>query len=244
MSLASALSGTTRFTRYAFMPNRLRYCGGDDNTTILQYALEDVREPPLETMLRRFTGAFPYLRLIAEENGIADPFDERVVEAYWVGNELLDQVEARSLYDSLRERYRAQLSPRALERVAAKAPAGARPHHSFHVLDVWRQASRADALATIDSCRISWGTVSAVEAGELVVSRPPLVLREGRLVLDEPRHERVTRLIDGRGFATAAAVGDVVSIHWGWVCEVLSPGQARSLESWTRRHIAIANTTI
>ncbi len=51
------------------------------------------------------TDPLPYLQLIARSNDIADPFDARVVEAYWIGNELLDGVEVRQLYDSLVERF-------------------------------------------------------------------------------------------------------------------------------------------
>lgn len=242
----SAVGGTTRFVRYAFMPNRLRYCGGDDNRTILDYAVADVREPPLERMLRKFTGALPYLQLIARRNAIADPFDERVVEAYWIGNELLERVEARELYDHLRQRYRAELSARVMDRVAAKAPAGARPHHSFHVFDVWRQTERGrnEVLATIDSCRISWGRVTAVEAGELVVERAPIELREGGLALAAPRLERVARILEGSGFVASAAVGDVVSIHWSWACEVLEARQAAALERYTAQHLRLANETL
>ena len=242
----SAVTGTTRFVRYAFMPNRLQYCGGDDNRTILEYAVADTREPPLDRMLRKFTGALPYLQLIARGNGIADPFDERVVEAYWIGNELLERVEARELYDHLRERYRAELSPRVMDRVLAKAPAGARPHHSFHVLDVWRQTERGrnEVLATIDSCRISWGRVLAVEPGELVVERAPIELQDGRLVLGAARSERVTRMLEGSGFVASAAVGDVVSLHWSWACEVLEPRQAANLERYTTQHLGLASETL
>ena len=238
--------GTTRFVRYAFMPNRLQYCGGDDNRTILDYAIADVREPPLDRMLRKFSGALPYLQLIARRNDIADPFDERVVEAYWIGNALLERVEARELYDHLRERYRGELSPRVMDRVAAKAPAGARPHHSFHVLDVWRQTERGrnDVLATIDSCRISWGRVTAVEPGELIVERAPIELRDGRLVLGPARPERVTRMLEGNGFVASAAIGDVVSIHWSWACEVLDERQSRSPERYTAQHLRLANGTL
>lgn len=242
----SVVGGTTRFVRYAFMPNRLQYCGGDDSSTILEYAVADVREPPLDRMLRKFVGALPYLQLIARRNDIVDPFDERVVEAYWIGNELLERVEARELYDHLRERYRGELSARVMDRVAAKAPAGARPHHSFHVLDVWRQTERGrnDVLATIDSCRISWGRVSAVEPGELVVERAPIELRDGKLALGSPRSERVTRMLEGNGFVAAAAVGDVVSIHWNWACEVLTPRQAAALERYTGLHLRLASQTL
>ncbi len=249
MTLTAAgrsIAGTTRFIRYAFMPNRLQYCGGDDNCALFEYALADLREAPLVKMLRKFSGAVPYLVLIARRNGIADPFDERVVEAYWIGNELLERVEARELYDSLRERFRKELSPRVMERVSGKAPAGARPHHSFHVFDVWRHTGRmsGDVLTTLDSCRISWGTVRSVEGGELRVERSPLLLREGKLALGEPQSERVTRLVEGKGFATDAQPGDVVSVHWGWVCEVLDERQRAALERWTLHHLRLANETL
>jgi len=243
---ARSIAGTTRFVRYAFMPNRLRYCGGDDNSTILEYATAGVREPPLVGMLRKFTGALPYLALIARGNGIADPFDERVVEAYWLGNELLERVEARELYDSLRDRYRTQLSAKVMDSVAGKAPAGARPHHSFHVFDVWRHADRTggDVLAMLDSCRISWGVVRAVEAGELVVERSHIELRAGRLELGEPRSDRVTRLVQGKGFANEAHPGDVVSIHWDWVCETIDEPRRAALERYTRHHLRLSNETL
>ena len=43
-----------------------------------------------------FEGAWPYLQLIAAANRIDDPLDPRVVDAYWVGNGLLDKVGAAS----------------------------------------------------------------------------------------------------------------------------------------------------
>jgi hypothetical protein len=242
---AAPLAGTLRFVRYAFMPNRLRYCGGDDNTTIFQYAVEGVSDGGLTPLLRKFTGALPYLQLIARANGIADPFDARVVEAYWLGNELLEGVEVRQLYDSLIERFGRQLQGRTRELVLGKAPAGARPHHSFHVLDVHsRVGELGNTLQTMDSCRVSWARVLRVEGGELVVEREPVVLRAGKLTLDPPRLERALRQVDGHGFADGAQPGDWVTLHWGWACETIDARQRRSLERYTRHHLAIANQTI
>lgn len=247
-SLASPehpLDGMTRFIRYAFMPNRLEYCGGDDNRTLFEYALAGFSDRGLTPLLRRFTGAMPYLRLIADANKIPDPFDSRVVEAYWLGSALLDVVEVRQLYDSLLNRFGKQLQGRTRDLVLGKAPAGARPHHSFHVLDVHSRVGEIDnTLRTLDSCRISWARVIEVQGSELVVERQRLVIREGKLALDEPRPERVLRQIDGRGFADAAAPGNWVSLHWGWVCEVIGEQQRRNVERYTRYHLAIANQTI
>jgi hypothetical protein len=240
------LDGTTRFIHYAFMPNKLRYCGGDDNSEMFAYALAATREPPLDAILRKFTGAMPYLTLIARSNAIADPFDDRVVEAYWIGNELLDHVEVRDMYASLREKYRTRLSPKLMALVANKAPEGARAHHSFHVFDVWRTAEHldGDVLLTLDNCRISWGTVQAVEGADVIVDRRPIVMHEGKLMLGESRRERVARLIEGKGFVTTVAPGDTVSMHWGWVCEVLTPRQRANLARFTDQHVLLANQTI
>jgi hypothetical protein len=82
-----------------------KYCGGDDNRLLFDHAVERVVDGGLAQHLRKFSGALPYLELIARTNGLTDPFDARVVEAYWIGNELLDRVEVRQLYDSLLERF-------------------------------------------------------------------------------------------------------------------------------------------
>lgn len=242
----ASLEGTLRFARYGFMPNRLQYCGPTgDNRTLFDYAVEGVTDGGLTQLLRQFSGALPYLRLIARANNLPDPFDPRVVEAYWIGNELLDRVEVRQLYDSLQERFASQLQGRTRDLVLGKAPAGARPHHSFHVLDVHsRVGELGHTLATLDNCRVSWGRVLQVQGAELIVERPGLVLRDGKLCLAEPAPESVVRQFDGHGFADAAQDGAWVSLHWGWVCEVITPRERANLERYTRYHLAIANQTI
>ncbi len=239
------LAGSLRFIRYAFMPNRLRYCGGDDYRTLFAYGIENTVDGGLSSLLRRFTGALPYLQLIARANAITDPFDERVVEAYWIGNELLDGVEVRQLYDALHERFGKQLQGRTRDWVLGKAPAGAKPHHNFHVFDVHSRVGQLDhTLETMDQCRISWGKVAHVDGGELEVMRQPLVLTEGQLTLGPALPTRVARQIDGRGFADEAQPGDWVSIHWGWVCEVLTQAQQANLVRYTRDHVRLANQTL
>ncbi len=242
---AAPLAGSVRFIHYAFMPNRLQYCGGDDNASLLAYGTGEPVDGGLTPLLRRFTGALPYLQLIARSNGIADPFDPRVVEAYWIGNELLDGVEVRQLYDALAERFGKQLTGRARDWVLGKAPAGARPHHNFHVFDIHSRVGEiANTLETIDSCRISSGKVVEVSGAELVVDRQPLVLVNGKLAEGPAQRVRVVRQVDARGFADTAAAGDWVALHWGWVCEVITPRQQANLVRYTRYHLALANQTI
>lgn len=243
-------SGALLFGRYAFPPNRLGYCGPDDHQALFEYVTQGQTDGGLLDLERRFDGAYPYLRLIAQANGIADPFDRRVVEAYWIGNDYLERVEASPFYESLRERFRARMGAGSFAWLASALERGARPHHNFHVLDVYRRAGlMRDRQAQIgiermDRCRISWGSVTAIDGPELVVERAPLALRDGKLALTAPVSDRVLRQLDGRGFADDAQVGDTVAIHWNWVCEVLTPSTLERLQRNTRRAMAHANATL
>jgi hypothetical protein len=238
-------SGLLDFIRYAFMPNHLGYCGGDQQEVLFEHAAAGQSDQRLAPMLARFTGALPYLKTVAAANGLADPFDARVVEAYWLGNELLERVEAAALYRSLDERFGRQLTGPARQQVLRKPPQGARPHHLFHVLDVYRHLEHEGiAMATMESCRISWGQVTSVEGAELVVRRQPLVLDGTELTLGEPVEARVLRSISERSFVDEVAVGDWVSIHWGWTCEVLDQRKLANLRRWSAHHLALANQTI
>lgn len=239
-------AGVVRFIHYAFMPNRLGYCGPDDNRRLFDHGVEGQADRSLIPSLAQFLGPVPYLRAIAAGAGIPDMFDERVVEAYWVGNDLLRTFASRELYQALRERFRRQLPPKVMDLIADKVPEGALPHHSFHVFDVWLRVGRldGDVISTLDHCRVSWGTVTSVDGATVGVQRRPIVLHEGRLRLGPPTQVHTTRLMDGRGFVTELAPGDQVSLHWGWVCERLSTRQATDLERYTSHHIRLANRTM
>jgi hydrogenase maturation factor len=242
---ARGTAGVTLFIRYAFMPNHLGYCGGNQNELLLEQAATGQAGPNLTPLLTQFTGALPYLRSIAASNGIGDPFDPRVVEAYWLGNELLTGVEAGDLYKTLEERFGRHLPPKLREQVLRKPPQGAKPFHLFHVVDVYRHLERETVgMAAIENCRISWGQVREVDGASLVVARQPLVWREGKLAMGEAVPERVLRSVDGMGFAEDVAVGDWVSVHWGWACEVLDARKLANLRRWSDVHLELANRTV
>ena len=243
-------AGALRFGRYAFPPNRLGYCGPDDHAALLEYVAGGRPDRGLIELERRFDGAYPYLALIALANRIPDPFDERVVEAYWIGNPLLTRVGATPFHDSLRSRFGPRMDRRSFDWLAAKLRVGAMPHHDFHVFDVYTRAGLMNdpaapvLLETMDACRISWGEVVAVEGDQLLIRRPPLLLAGGRLALAEPRLARVARQLDGRGFVDGARPGDHVSVHWSWACEVLDARSLGRLRAVTARCLELANLTI
>lgn len=247
---SATLPGGLLFVRYAFAPNQLGYCGPADNTALLDYGRAGVVDRGLTALASQFSGAWPYLELIAGATGIADPLDRRVVEAYWVGNWLLDQVGVTALGNSMEERFRRRTG-KEFHYLTENALAGAVPHHSYHVFGVYPwvgllgdDRKAATALDVLDRCRIRWGQVEAVYPNTVQVRSNPLTWDGYSLSLGEPVSETATRAVDGSGFLDDLAVGDWVSLHWDWVCDRLSQRQLASLRRYSARPLTITNQKV
>lgn len=89
------MSGTKTGALYGIYPFELNLCGplGKEPRKILSGYLsgKKVSEKEVRNVLKDFEGAYPYYKRIAESNRIDDPFDEKVVRAYWIGNDLLNK---------------------------------------------------------------------------------------------------------------------------------------------------------
>ncbi|MBX6748339.1 MAG: hypothetical protein IRY85_01510 [Micromonosporaceae bacterium] len=239
-----------RFARFAYPPNALGYCGPDDSVALLGHADAGVAGPDLVHLARQFAGAWPYLELIAAASGRPDPLDGDVVEAYWLGNDLLTRVDGRVFAAHLTARFEARAGA-GMADIATLALLGAVPHHNFHVMAVypWVGLLRAGVAAeepmrVLDSCRIRWGRVVAIDAGLAEVAVRPLVWDGRSLHLGAPRVEAVT-CADVRGrLVPDVRVGDVVALHWDWLCDVLSARQARALRGYTERILRMTNEAL
>jgi len=243
------MDGLLRAGRYAFGPNRLHYCGPDANAEILAHIREGVADPGLVKLLSAFQTMYPYLLHIAHANEIKDPFNERVVEAYWVGNELLENISQKQFYRHLREglRLKDRLGGKAFDRLTAKIEQGAVPHHSFHVLDIWKRTGheeREHTLESIDSCRVSWGTVREINGPKIMVESEPILYENRKLRLGETTLRPITRRLEQEPDLDRLKIGDLVTIHWGVLCEVVNPRQLNFLRRYTLRHLNLANQTI
>lgn len=244
----AATPGPVLFARYAYPPNALGYCGPDDPATLLTLGAMGEDFGRLRALARGFEGAWPYLELIAQANGVADPLDSRVVEAYWVGNGLLDRVTPQLLGAWLDERFRSPLS-RPWRLPADAVPHGAVPHHSFQVFSVYpwlgllRTGIVDEPLRVLDRCRIRWGRVEEV-AGDLVaVTCDPLVWDGARLGFGPPASEWARAAVAGTGFVGELEPGAWVALHWDWVCDRLTGVQLDRLRARTDQQLDVANRT-
>jgi hypothetical protein len=235
------------FVRYAFPPNSHGYCGPGDSQSFLEYGVTGAIDPGFRLLAQAFAGAWPYLELIAGGTGIDDPLDRRVVEAYWVGNPLLDRVGTLHIGNSMEERFRHRAGPR-FSSLAEGVQAGGVPHHSFHVFCIYpwigllgEDRHAGQALQVLDRCRIRWGRVAALQGDQAVVESQALQWDGRHLTLGEPALETVTRSLDGVGLGPDLEVGDWVSMHWEWVCDRLDLRTLGALKHYTAQHLALVN---
>lgn len=269
---ARVCSGALRFARYALAPNRLGYCGPTDSEALFEQAvslgssLSGAPQAPVSTaadgtgevlgglrnLASGFDGAWPYLELIAEANGIEDPLDDRVVSAYWLGGRALQQVSAVASGNHATSRFRSRAGSLWPHVQAALEP-GASPSHAFHVMVVgpWIGMLRGgltDApLAVIDSCRIRRATVLSTDGDTAVVSTDRITFHGGRLGIQRPVDPHVlTVRLGEKGVHPCGAVapGDVVSVHWDWVCEVLDDRTSAAVGLAEKRALSRANLAL
>lgn len=241
------MDGVLRCSRYAFGPNRLHFCGPDANREIWDYLNDGFTDFGLQKLLRGFETLYPYLDRIARSNHIPDPFDPRVVEAYWIGNELLGGVDMRTLHqyfiDDLRLKDKLSLKKfRLLENRLGK---GMLPNHNYHVINVPKKMGHQEMDATVefmDSCRISWGTVTKVSGPTITLMHEPLLSENGTLYLSAPIEKKVVRRLEADYDFDMLEVGACISLHWDIPCEVLTSSDLLRLRTYTLESIRIANT--
>ncbi|GAB2514674.1 DUF6390 family protein [Nocardia heshunensis] len=228
------------FARYAYAPNALGYCGPHDD------ALRSGSSAAVRAAAPRFSGAWPYLRVMATLTGIEDPLDGRLVESYWLGGGVgagLDPADFATallgLIGPIAGHYWSHLTPE----LAAEAA----PNHSFHVFGVypWTRllgaANDDQALRILDSCRITRAAVVDRTGSDIVVRCRRLTWDGRTLGLSGPGNRRIPIQHDGYSALPDVAVGDVVALHWDRLCGRLLPAQAAALTASTDHQIAVTN---
>lgn len=235
-------SGATRFLAYAYPPNALGYCGPDDHGALSDYRRAGVVDPGLVGLIQEFEGAWPYLDLIGSSVGL-DPLDHRVVDAYWIGGSLLARIPISKIATSLRDRFQGRAGS-SWEEIGEAVGLGGKPHHAFHVFGVYpwvglmRSGLTNEPLRILQSCRIRWGRVVESAGDQVKVLSRPLEFDGKRLFLGAPSQEEV------RWSGSDLANGEMVTMHWDWICEPVDRTAVATLETETSKSIAFANRTI
>ncbi len=254
------LSGPKLAALYGLIPNQLGFCGPRQEK-LRNFIAGKITMAQIIPILKQFEAAYPYYQLIARANR-AKPFDKKVVEAYWLGNEYLDKVTIADLRQLIIDKFSAPgLLPKEVAiKKAAVIPPNSKPHHSFHVMVLGSVTGRVNFAGDTklqDICRVSWGKVEKINA-----PLPPLNLRGGEgelspLRLQPKKRDEKNKLIVryqpltgvkniklgqpvkkeiiwDKDMIPKLKIGDWVSVHWGHTIQILSMSDINNLKKYTQ----------
>src|SRR3989344_9054040 len=202
--------------RYSSAPNYFGYCGPPKNSSLIDHLREDVGDIEVKHILSQFDTLYLNLKLIAFENKIKDPFTKKVVEAYWIGNNLLNKVKNKDYVSLLSEKFKLEkkIGNKKFELLKYKFLSNqALPHHSFHVFNIFKRTGHINSdqtIETMDNCRIGWGVIKKLQITNyklqikskiqnIIVNTKQLSINNQLLILNKPVERELN--IDYKGKA-------------------------------------------
>jgi hypothetical protein len=235
------MDGVALAARYSFITNKLRYCGPEH----AHYAfLEYLKEPnkklkeKIKSHITKFEGLYSYLRAIADKNNL-DMFDYKVIEAYWLGNKLLDKFNDDDMKDIIMDLTRRGLPESYAKKLIKNIPEGFSPHHSFNVIYVGVgkvTGSVPTNIENINNCLIRTGEIISLSLNTAMIKHRPYIA-------DDKLHNPLER-IDEFDYLPEFGLfkpGETVSLHWNFVVGKLNKEQKDNLEKHTSNNVAVLN---
>ncbi|MDP2855955.1 MAG: DUF6390 family protein [bacterium] len=203
-------SGLLLFCQHAY-PASLKGACGQNNLKTLRDFIQTGRQPKnLRQMLLSFPNAVKSLKRLSRQFGIKDIFDYRLVEAYWLGNSLLESF-----------------------------PKNKKPFHLASLLQNLKPALKKDlpcGVKLLENCRISYGQIVSIEkpisqkekiGKAAIIEYNPLGSREKTVVFQKDKIKKVN-FIDSR-----IKKDDCVSLHHNYICSILTEKQLIQLAGHT-----------
>jgi hypothetical protein len=226
--------------RYSFMPNRLRYCGPEDADKLLfDYVITKKGRENVKDVLNRFEALSLYLNLIAGKNNLVK-FDKNVIEAYWIGNSLLDAVLPEDIRQMILNDFTKKGLPKSIaQKLSKNLPDSVTAHHSFHVMHIHSITGKLKfTFSNIDKCRISSGTVRKIMENKLAIEYEPVEIQE-KISIGKP----VTKEISyDKKFLGTIKIGDTVAVHWDYAVQKITGKQKKNLEKYTQQNLSAINS--
>jgi hypothetical protein len=248
------------FFRYSYGPFCLYYCGpkaGKLRKIVEQSFVSGFMSlADFKKVIRQFIAVNAYLEVIARKNRLS-VWNPKVIEAYWIGNELLEKVTPADLKKMILKKFvdSGKFSKEKAESLCWNMPQGVVAHHSFHVFYLGSVTNVIKLQGKLlDICRIGWGKVIRVKStkgkvqavkskvkssGELVVSYQPLAIIRGKLSLSSGKIKK--KIQWNEKILPQVKTGQTVTFHWNQVCEIISAKEINNLNKYTLRNIKAIN---
>jgi len=238
--------------RYSVAPNFFGYCGPDENPNLIDHLKDQIADREVSSILSEFETLYQYLIFIATENKILDPFNKNVVEAYWVGNSLLHKASNFDYVSLLKEKLSIESKTGMKKFYSIRKKVLSNhffPHHSFHVFNIFKRTGHdpsVHTLQTMDACRIAFGKVKSQNSKTktVTVETKPLVIFKNKLVFGKPILKELKTNYNGKTFLRDVRIGDWISFHWGFACDILTKEQVKNLVFYTQKSIDFFNSPL
>lgn len=219
--------------RYSCKPHELGFCGPQEVNSkdiLKKYLLgKKCSNKLIKKMLDEFIGAVSYYREIARLNNIKDYFDKRVIEAYWLGNGLLDNVKTDDLKNIILTDFVKPdlLTKEKALKIVDKIPSGVVAHHTFHVFFVGSITGRVEITTKLkDVCKVSWGKVVEIfeKDRKIEVETEQLFSKQFKVKI---------KIDWDKEFLPQLKKDDLVSFHWERVVEKITKKEYNNLIKYT-----------
>jgi hydrogenase maturation factor len=231
--------------RFSYITNALKYCGPEGGH---MHFHKYISEKHLESKdkiveaIKKFEALYPYLTMIAEKTG-KDFLDYDVVEAYWMGNELLEKFNGEDMKHLINSLVKRGLPEQMGNKLIEKMPLLAIPFHAFHVFYVGVGNVTGHVKTTVqnmDNCRISIGEINQIIDTHLIVSTDAIVESEGKISLEET----TKTIIYIPELLPDVKIGDIIAIHWGFACKKLDGREMENIKKYTKLSIEMKNSVV
>lgn len=240
-------SGARIAALYGLIPNKLGFCGPKQEL-LKKFIAGKLSTLEIIPILEKFEAAYAYYQLIAQKNKISNPFNKKVIEAYWLGNELLDEFILDDLRTLIIEKFcrPGLLSKKEAWKKAELIPRNSIPHHSFHVLVLGSITGTIDFTDNIklkDACRIGWGRVTEKKHSKangqqkITVEYQPLEegkkIKLGKMAKKEILWDTI--------LLPEIKIGDWISFHWNYAIQKLNKENIANLYKYTQNTLNSSN---
>ena len=208
--------------RYLLMPNKLKYEKLDSSDQqLFNFCCGSGNEKEIKSLLKEYHAINMFLELIAKKNN-KKPFDKEVLEAYWLGNDLLKNISSDDVKTHLKDSLeKNKAEPELIKELIPAVPENIHPHHTFHILHIHSITKDKNFIySNFNKGKVNYGKVIEINKDSLTI---------------EKNNKRKQIHYDDK-FISNYKVGDLISFKWDFALDVITKKQAEQLDHYTEKH--------
>ncbi len=230
--------------RFSLPPNSKGYCGRDSAPAKFKRCLLHGDCKGVAEELTKFIVLTPYLNTISEITGL-NQTDYKLIESYWLGNDLLKKVNNKHFNLLLRNFLKQGVPDWYVDELKENKPKKFIPIHQFQVFHVGVGKASGSIPHNLDSsnnCMIRWGRVLRVTKTTAEVLLNKLIIQDGKYMLETCAKSDVLKI--DKILTPKLSVDNIVAVHWEQIIKILTTIELYNLSYWTDEVLKTVNPPV